>query len=40
VASDLRDRSRAADAWLERTARRVMRRRSVTPAGVPTPQTP
>jgi hypothetical protein len=40
VASDLRDRSRDADAWLERTARRVMRRRARTPGAMPTPQTP
>jgi hypothetical protein len=31
VAGEVRDRSRAADAWLERAARRVLRRR--TPGG-------
>jgi hypothetical protein len=43
VAEDLRERSRDADAWLERTARRVLRRRGGGPAGaggVPAPQMP
>jgi hypothetical protein len=40
VAADLRDRSRNADAWLERAARRVTRRRGTTGAGgMPQPQT-
>jgi hypothetical protein len=43
VAADLRDRSRDADAWLERTARRVLRRREPgggPAAGMPVPQVP
>jgi hypothetical protein len=43
VASDLRDRSRDADDWLERTARRLLRRRGHGdgPApGMPQPQVP
>jgi hypothetical protein len=43
VASDLRDRSRDADDWLERTARRMLRRhgRGGGPApGMPAPQLP
>jgi hypothetical protein len=40
VAADLRDRSRDADAWLERAARRVTRRRGGrTTGGMPQPQT-
>jgi hypothetical protein len=34
VADEVRDRSRAADAWLERAARRVLRHRN-TPEPVP-----
>jgi hypothetical protein len=40
VAADLRDRSRDADAWLERTARRIMGRRAGAPGAMPNPQTP
>jgi hypothetical protein len=40
VAADLRDRSRDADAWLERTARRIMGRRSGAGGAMPTPHTP
>jgi hypothetical protein len=43
VASDLRDRSRDADDWLERTARRVLRRRGQgggAAPGMPEPQLP
>jgi hypothetical protein len=43
VAEDLRERSRDADAWLERAARRVLRRRGGGAAGaggMPAPQTP
>jgi hypothetical protein len=43
VAEDLRERSRDADAWLERAARRVLRRRGGGAAGaggMPAPQMP
>jgi hypothetical protein len=43
VAEDLRERSRDADAWLGRTARRVLRRRGGGTAGaggMPAPQMP
>jgi len=35
VAGEVRDRSRAADAWLERAARRVLRRRTTPEPSVP-----
>jgi hypothetical protein len=37
VADEVREQSQQADAWLERTARRMLRR---SPAGPPTPVTP
>jgi hypothetical protein len=42
VAGEVRERSRAADAWLERAARRVLRRTrdGGQPPGTPGPQTP